>query len=115
MLLAKVVISVLMILAITEASKRVGTFWGGVIASLPLVSILSFIWLYAETKDTMKVAELSWNILWLVIPSLSLFIALPILLRRGVPFGTSLAGSVAIMAIAYFLTASVARRFGVVI
>ena len=111
--LLKVVVSALVIVAVTELSKRGGTFWGGVLASLPLTSLLAFLWLYGETGDAMIVAALSWNIFWLVIPSLTLFVTLPILLKRGVGFGVSLPSSVIVMVAAYLVTAAVLKRFGV--
>jgi uncharacterized membrane protein (GlpM family) len=111
----KVLISALVIVAVTELSKRGGTFWGGVLASLPLTSLLAFIWLYAETRDTRRVAALSWSILWLVIPSLTLFVALPLLLKRGIGFAVALLTSVALMVAAYLVTAAVLKRFGVTI
>ena len=105
----------LVIVGVTELSKRSGTFWGGVLASLPLVSLLSFIWLYAETGDTTKIAALSWSIFWLVLPSLTLFVALPVLLKRGTGFAPALMISVAVTAAAYLLTVALLRRFGVII
>ena len=109
---AKVLISAVVIVAVTELSKRGGTFWGGILASLPLVSILSFLWIYAETKDSGKIADLSWSILWLVIPSLVLFAALPFLIKRGAGFHAALGGAVLMMAGAYLFAAAVARRLG---
>jgi hypothetical protein len=113
--LLKVVVSALVIVAVTELSKRGGAFWGGVLASLPLTSLLAFLWLYGETSDAMKVAALSWNIFWLVIPSLTLFVALPVLLRRGIGFQAALPISIVIMALAYLMTSAVLKRFGVTI
>ncbi len=71
--------------AISEAAKR-STLLGGILASLPLTSLLAFIWLYGETGDTGKIANLSVSIFWYVLPSLVLFVALPILLARGPRF-----------------------------
>jgi uncharacterized membrane protein (GlpM family) len=113
--LLKVLISALVIVAVTELSKRGGTFWGGVLASLPLTSLLAFIWLYAETRDATRVAALSWSVLWLIIPSLTLFVALPLLLKRGIGFAVALPTSVALMVAAYLVTAAVLKRFGVTI
>ena len=48
-----------------------------------VTSLLAFIWLYRETGDAQKVAALSSDILWLVLPSLLLFALLPVLLRLG--------------------------------
>jgi uncharacterized membrane protein (GlpM family) len=66
----KVVITALIIVLVSEISKR-STFLGALLASLPLISLLAFIWIYVDTKDTARIAELSTQILWLVIPSLS--------------------------------------------
>lgn len=110
--LLKVLISALIIVAVTELSKRGGTFWGGVLASFPLTSLLAFIWLYGETRDAIKIAALSWSIFWLVLPSLTLFIALPLLLKRGVNFIAALPLSLALMIAAYFVMSALLKRFG---
>ena len=111
--LIKLLVSALIIVVVTELSKRGGTFWGGVLASLPLTSLLTFLWLYGETRDAGKIAALSWNVFWLVLPSLTLFLALPILLRRGFGFAAALSASLVLMVVAYLGTATVLRRFGV--
>ena len=111
----KVLVSAVIIVAVTELSKRGGTFWGGVLASLPLTSLLAFIWLYVETREAARVAALAWSIFWLVIPSLTLFIALPLLIRRGVAFAFALPISVAVMVAAYIATTAILKRFGVTV
>ena len=75
----KVLLTAVLVVAISEAAKR-STLFGGILASLPLTSLLAFIWLYGETGDTGKIASLSVSIFWYVLPSLVLFIALPMLL-----------------------------------
>jgi hypothetical protein len=111
--LVKVLISALVIVAVTELSKRGGTFWGGVLASLPLTSLLAFVWLYGETGDTTRIASLSWSIFWLVLPSLTLFVALPLLIRAGFGFVAALSVSLVIMVMAYLATSAIVHRFGV--
>ena len=111
--LLKVVVSALVIVAVTELSKRGGTFWGGVLASLPLTSLLAFVWLYSETRDSARVAALSVSIFWLVIPSLTLFVALALLLKRGVAFAVALPISTIVMVAAYLATGAILKRFGV--
>jgi uncharacterized membrane protein (GlpM family) len=113
--LLKVLISALVIVIVTELSKRGGTFWGGVLASLPLTSLLAFVWLYTETREAARVASLSWNIFWLVIPSLTLFAALAILLKRGVTFPVALPIATLVMIAAYLATAAILKRVGVTI
>jgi hypothetical protein len=108
----KVIISACIIVAVTEISKR-SSFWGGILASIPLVSLLVFIWLYIETRDVAKIAALSWNIFWLVLPSLTLFVALPVLLKLNIRFPVALGLSVIIMAVAYLVMAAILKQFGV--
>jgi hypothetical protein len=110
----KVFISACIIVAVAEIAKR-NVFWGGILASIPLVSLLAFIWLYIETRDVNKIIDLSWSIFWLVLPSLTLFVALPLLLKINVRFPAALGLSVIIMAVAYLITALILKQFGVTI
>jgi len=79
--LIKIVLSALMVVAIVEATKRFG-FWGSLLASLPILSVVSMIWIYSDTKDVQKISAFSTQVFWFVIPSLGLFLALPWLLTR---------------------------------
>ena len=108
----KVLISAVLIVAISEIAKR-SSFIGGLIASLPLVSILAFVWLYVETKDLARVGALSYSIFWLVLPSLSLFIALPYLLKKTENFYLSLGVSIAIMLALYAVMVLALRRWNI--
>jgi F0F1-type ATP synthase assembly protein I len=108
----KLVISALIILAVSELSKR-SSFMGGLLASLPLVSLLAMIWLYRETHDTAKVAALSASIFWLVLPSLVLFLILPALVKRHVSFYPALGLSILGMVAAYGLMVFVLKKTGI--
>ena len=99
----KVLLSAIIIVAVSEIAKRSSAF-GALIASLPLTSLLAIIWLYLDTGDTAKVGALASDILWLVIPSLLFFIALPLLLRGGVNFWVSLLVACLITAAGYGAT-----------
>ena len=108
----KVLLTAVLVVATSEVAKR-STVFGGILASLPLTSLLAFIWLYGETGDTGKVASLSYSVFWYVLPSLVLFIVLPLLLACDVNFWLSLVIACAVTAAAYALTASLLARFGV--
>ncbi|MCA9016183.1 MAG: DUF3147 family protein [Planctomycetaceae bacterium] len=97
----KVALTAVLVLAVSEISKR-SSLLGGALASLPLVSFLGIIWLYIDTGNTEKISELSRNIFWLVLPSLSFFLLLPFLLKKGMGFGTSFAISTVVMIGLYF-------------
>ena len=98
----KIIISALLVFLISEISKRT-TVWGAVFASMPIVSLLSFIWIYIETKDVNKIIDLSYNIFWLVLPSLIFFITFPLFLKMKMHFSISLILAIAITSCFYFL------------
>jgi hypothetical protein len=77
------------------------------------VSVLAMIWLYAETRDVQQVAALSRSIVWLVIPSLSLFILLPVLSNRGIGFFLSMTISIFSTVVAYFAMIYCLKYFSV--
>jgi hypothetical protein len=108
----KVLVTAVLVVAISEVAKR-STILGGIIASLPLTSLLAFIWLYGETGDTAKIASLSVSIFWYVLPSLVLFVTLPMLLSHGLGFWPSLLIASALTFAAYLLMTGLLARFGV--
>jgi hypothetical protein len=57
-LITKVFLSAIIIVGVSEIAKR-SSVLGGLIASLPLVSILAMIWIYIDTKDIEKISQLS--------------------------------------------------------
>jgi len=76
----KILITAVLVFLISEIAKRYSLV-AGVLASLPLISILAMIWLYIEKRDTELISTLSHDIFLMVIPSLVFFIAMPIFLR----------------------------------
>jgi hypothetical protein len=85
----KVLMSALLIGAISEIAKRNPTL-GALVASLPLVSILAVIWLWRETQDPVLIASHLTATFWLVLPSLPMFLVIPMLLRSGMGFWSAL-------------------------
>ena len=108
----KVIISALVIVAITEIAKR-STGFAALVASLPLTSLLAFVWLHLDATPTERIADLSTQIFWLVIPSLLLFLLIPLLLRHGLNFWLSLGLSVVATAGCYLAVLPLLRRMGV--
>jgi hypothetical protein len=110
--LVKIVITTIFIVLISEISKR-STFVGAILASVPLISVLAMTWLYIETKDVTKVSSLSISVFWLVIPSLALFLALPLLLKQGLNFYLSISISIGLTVGCYWIMVSALDHFGV--
>ena len=89
-LIIKAGLSGAIVAAVSEIARRYPG-WGGLLASLPLTSLLAMIWLYRDSGDAERVAELSVSTIWFLVPSVPLFVALPLLLRSGLGFWVSMA------------------------
>jgi hypothetical protein len=111
-LVIKAALSGIIVAAVSEIARRYPS-WGGLVASLPLTSLLAMVWLYRDTHEPGRVAELSISTIWFFVPSIPLFIALPILIRSGVGFWPSMAIAVAGTLALYALMFWVAPRLGV--
>ena len=107
----KILISSGIILLVSEIAKKDNLF-GSLIASIPLVSVLSMIWLYVDTNDINKVKALANGILWMIVPSMSLFIVLPMLINYDIKFYLSLTISIMVTMVCYLLTISLMNYFG---
>jgi len=101
--LLKVLISALLIAAASELARRQAWF-GALIASLPLTSILALIWLWRDGTEPAQIAAFATGIFWLVLPSLLLFIVMPLMLRAGYGFWPSLAAGCAATMAGYAVT-----------
>jgi hypothetical protein len=111
-LAAKALLSGVIIMAISEIAKRSPAL-GALVASLPLVSILAILWLWNETGDTERIASHAEATFWYVLPSLPMFLVLPLLLRQGAGIWWALALSCALTILLYLVTIWIAARFGV--
>ena len=110
--LTKLAITAVLIVFISEISKA-NSFIGALLASIPLVSVLAMYWLYIDTKDVEQISSLTIGIFWLVLPSLSLFIILPILLKAQVPFHISMPIGLSVMIGCYFSMVYILNKFGI--
>lgn len=111
-LLIKAAISGVLVALISEISRRYPG-WGGLVASLPVTSLLAMLWLWRDTGDAERVAALSTGAFWFILPSLPLFIVLPNLLRSGVGFWASMAIVIAGTLALYALMFWAAPRLGI--
>lgn len=109
--LFKAGLSGLLAAAIAEIARRYPG-WGGLVASLPLTSLMAMLWLWRDTSDPARIADLSVSIIWFIAASLPLFVALPLLLRNGVGFWVSMAVAVGLALGAYALMFWAGPKFG---
>jgi hypothetical protein len=99
----KVIISAIIIATVTKLSEKTPV-GGALLKSLPLTSFLVFFFMKYEGRTNDEIRQMSWDILYLVIPSLILFIIFPILLGKGWGFYSSLAVSTIVMCLGYIVT-----------
>ena len=104
-LFIKAALSGAIVAAISEIARRYPG-WGGLVASLPLTSLLAMIWLYRDSGDAERVAALAGSTFWFILPSLPLFLVLPPLLRSGLGFwaaiGIGIAGTLVLYALFFW-------------
>ncbi len=110
-LLTRTLLSAVIIAAVTEIAKRNAAL-GALAASLPPVSVLSMIWLWRDTGDVVRLASYAQATCWYVIPSLPMFLLIPVLLRIGLSFWISLSIGIVVTAAIYLLTRTIISRFG---
>ena len=94
----KFIITALVIVLASEIAKR-NTVLSAIIIALPLVSLITFIWIYVESRDVVRIARLSEEILYFGLATIPLFLILPFMLRSGYSFLVAMAISCAASAL----------------
>ena len=110
-IITKYFLTAAVVVLVSELAKRSDKL-GAFVAALPLVTVLTLIWLYVENQPQEKIANHAWYTFWYVVPTLPMFLAFPLLLQR-IGFWPSLLASVIITVVCFGLFALVVRRFGV--
>lgn len=113
-LVTKAALSGLLIAGASEMARRSPAF-GALIISLPLTSLLALIWLWRDTGDAERVAALAQSTFWYVVPTLPMFLLIPVLLRHGSGFWLALGAGCALTIALYTATAYALARFGIVL
>lgn len=102
-----------LVVAISEMAKRSDKL-GALMASLPLVTILTLIWLHVEQQPMLKISNHAYYTFWYVLPTLPMFLLFPWVLPR-LGFWLSLLASAVLTMVLFALLAVVMRRFGLVL
>ena len=110
-IITKYAITAAMVVLVSEVAKRSDKL-GGLVAALPLVTVLALVWLHVEQQPPEKIANHAWYTFWYVLPTLPTLLAFPMLLTR---FGLWPALLIYIVATAacFGLFALCVRRFGI--
>jgi uncharacterized membrane protein (GlpM family) len=110
-IITKYLLTAAVVVTISELTKRSDRL-GGLLAALPLVTILTLIWLYLENQSEQKIANHVRYTFWYVVPTLPMFLAFPWLLPR-LGFWLTLLASAVISIVSFVLFALILRRFGI--
>lgn len=110
--LVKLLISAAVIVLASELARR-SSWLGALLIALPLTSLLAMFWLYHDTGDAKQVAQLARSIFWLVLPTLTLFLAFPWAVDRGWGFWRALGLGVGTSLASYAVLLLALRFFGV--
>jgi uncharacterized membrane protein YvlD (DUF360 family) len=111
-LLTKYAVTALIIVIVSEVAKRTDRV-GALIAALPMVTVLTMIWLQIEKQGVEKIANHAYYTFWYVLPTIPMFLLLPWMLRKGIGFWWSMLAAVALTFVCFLLTAWVGKKFGV--
>lgn len=86
----KIIASAIVIAIVTEISRRFPSY-GGIVAALPLVSLLSIIWLYVQGEQTATLSKFTVGVLWGFPATAVLLIIVYIALQNSVHLFLSIA------------------------
>lgn len=100
------------LIALASEIARCNPGAGGLIASLPLVSTLALVWLWRDTGDKGRVADLAIASTLYVIGSLPAFLAIALMLRNGAAFLPTLLAGIAIGFAGYWSIGRLGEAFG---
>ncbi len=108
----KILLTAVIIFSIAQISER-STLMAAVLASIPIVSVLSMMMMYHEGQTALEISGFARDIVWLLIPSLLIFIVMPWLIEsRSWDFYPALAAGLACTVTGYFLMVRAMEKFG---
>ncbi|OIR01013.1 hypothetical protein GALL_169770 [mine drainage metagenome] len=110
-IILKYLITAGVVVLVSELAKRSDKL-GALIASLPMVTVLTLIWLYVEHQPTSKIANHAYYTFWYVLPTLPMFLLFPYLLPKW-GFVLTLITCVIFTMLMFFLSALLVKQFGV--
>ena len=112
--LVKIAVNAALITGITELVKR-SLYAAALLGALPIVTIISMIWMHAEGKEVDSIAKYSTTTFLLVLPTLPMLLVFPALVKTGSGFWFALLVSIAVMLVLYGLQVLLLRVAGIAI
>jgi len=112
-LIIKYLITAGLVVLVSELAKRSDKL-GSLVAALPLVTVLTLIWLYIEQQPEAKIANHAYYTFWYVLPTLPMFLLFPYLLPKW-GFVLTLLSCAIFTMVVFLCFALVLKRFGIVL
>lgn len=110
-LITKYLITAALVVLVSEVARRSDKL-GGLLAALPIVTVLTLVWLHLDSQPVDKIANHARYTLWYVLPTLPMFVAFPFLLHK-LGFWPALGLGVLITLMCFAALAWLARSWGV--
>jgi hypothetical protein len=110
--ITKALLSGVIIATVSELAKK-NNLVASVVHSLPLMSLLAFIWLYVDTKDAGLIGRHAWGTFWFVLPTLPLFLLMPWMIQKLGGFWPAFGAGIALTIALYALTMRLLDAAGV--
>ncbi len=107
----KYLLTAALVVLVSELAKRSDQL-GALLASLPLVTILTLIWLQLEKQPASKIGNHAWYTFWYVLPTLPMFLLFPWLLAR-LGFWSALGASAVLTMLLFGVFAWLLRPLGI--
>ena len=110
-IMTKYLLTAGVVVLVSEVAARSGKA-GALVAALPMISVLSLIWLHVDRQPADRIASFATYTFWYVVPTLPMFLVFPALLPR-IGFWLALLLSLTMTALLIFAFAFVLRRFDI--
>jgi len=111
MFLFKLIFTATIIVIISEIAKHYDRL-AALVASLPLVTLITLFWLYYENQPEEKIANHAYYTFWYVIPTLPMFVFFPWAIKVF-GFWITFILSIFLTIIIFFLYATILKKFGI--
>jgi F0F1-type ATP synthase assembly protein I len=110
-LIIKYLITAGVVVAVSEFAKTSDKL-GSLVAALPMVTVLTLIWLFVENQPSSKIANHAYYTFWYVIPTLPMFLLFPYLLPKF-GFWLTLLSCIIVTLVIFYIYANVLKNFGI--
>ena len=111
MFLFKLLFTAIIIVIISEIAKHYDRL-AALVASLPLVTLITLFWLYYENQPEEKIANHAYYTFWYVLPTLPMFVFFPWAIKVF-GFWITFILSIFLTIIIFFLYATILKKFGI--